>query len=859
MNQTLPQHTPVMQQYLRIKAQHPDKLLFYRMGDFYELFFEDAQRAAKLLNITLTRRGQSAGDPIPMAGVPYHSAEGYLAKLIRFGESVAICEQIGDPATSKGPVEREVVRIVTPGTVTDEALLEERCDNLLAALHAHENHFGLATLDITSGRFHVLQVSGTESLLSELTRVNPVELLISEDFLHHVLLSNRPGVRRRPIWEFDLTTATRSLNQQFQTHDLAGFGCQDMPLAISAAGCLLQYAKDTQRTALPHIRALHVESREDSVVLDAATRRNLELVTNLNGGKDNTLASVFDCTATPMGSRMLCRWLNRPLRNQTVLKLRQQAIAELLDNKQYSALYDLLRGVGDLERILARIALKSARPRDLSQLRIALGLLPEIQNQLMQINAELISQLKVQIKLFPELFNLLQRAIIENPPVIIREGGVIANGYHAELDDLRNLAENTGQYLVDLEIRERQRTGISTLKVGFNRVHGYYIEISRGQSAQAPADYIRRQTLTNAERYITPELKGYEDKALSARSKALALEKKLYDELLGTLVAHLVELQSLATALSELDVLTCLSERADTLNLTCPELVPTSGICIEEGRHPVIEQVLDKPFVPNDVVFTSQRRMLVITGPNMGGKSTYMRQTALITLLAMIGSFVPAKRAVIGPVDRIFTRIGAADDLASGRSTFMVEMTETANILHNATQHSLVLMDEIGRGTSTFDGLALAFACAEYLAQNLQAYTLFATHYFELTSLAETMPGVANVHLEAVEHGDSIVFLYAVKEGPANQSYGLQVAQLAGVPQAVIKRAKEKLIELENYSAINKAQKPIASTNLLQGDLFITSPIHPAVEALQNIQPDHLSPKEALEALYQLKLLQGNS
>ena len=859
MNQTSSQHTPVMQQYLRIKAQYPDKLLFYRMGDFYELFFEDAQRAAKLLDITLTRRGHSAGDPIPMAGVPYHSAEGYLAKLIKLGESVAICEQIGDPATSKGPVEREVVRIVTPGTVTDEALLEERCDNLLAALHAHGNHFGLATLDITSGRFHVLQVSGTESLLSELTRVNPVELLISEDFSHHVLLNNRSGVRRRPIWEFDLTTATRSLNQQFQTHDLAGFGCQDMPLAISAAGCLLQYAKDTQRTALPHIRALHVESREDSVVLDAATRRNLELVTNLNGGKDNTLASVFDYTATPMGSRMLCRWLNRPLRNQMVLKLRQQAITELLDNKQYSALHDLLRGIGDLERILARIALKSARPRDLSQLRIALGLLPEIQNQLMHLNAEIVLQLKVEIKLFPELFNLLQRAIIENPPVIIREGGVIANGYHTELDDLRNLAENTGQYLVDLEIRERQRTGISTLKVGFNRVHGYYIEISRGQSAQAPTDYIRRQTLTNAERYITPELKDYEDKALSARSKALALEKRLYDELLGTLVTHLVELQNLATALSELDVLTCLSERADTLNLTCPELVPTPGICIEEGRHPVIEQVLDKPFVPNDVVFTSQRRMLVITGPNMGGKSTYMRQTALITLLAMIGSFVPAKHTVLGPVDRIFTRIGAADDLASGRSTFMVEMTETANILHNATQHSLVLMDEIGRGTSTFDGLALAFACAEYLAQNLRAYTLFATHYFELTSLAETIPAVANVHLEAVEHGDSIVFLYAVKEGPANQSYGLQVAQLAGVPQSVIKRAKEKLIELENQSVIKKVQKPLANTSLWQGDLFLTPSAHPALEALQNIQPDHLSPKEALEALYHLKSLQGNS
>lgn len=851
-----PQHTPMMQQYLRIKAEHADKLLFYRMGDFYELFFDDAQRAAKLLDITLTRRGQSGGEPIPMAGVPFHSAEAYLAKLIKHGESVAICEQIGDPATSKGPVERQVVRIMTPGTVSDEALLEERRDNLLAALQIHENEFGLATLDMTSGRFNILQVTGSEAIQSELTRLHPAELLVSEEFSGLHWLSNRPGVRRRPPWEFDLTTATRTLTQQFQTKDLAGFGGVDMPLATIAAGCLLNYAKDTQRTALPHIRAMHVERREDSVILDAATRRNLELITNLHGGRENTLASVFDHTATPMGSRLLCRWLNRPLRNHAILKARQQAIQCLLESHDHQVLHSLLRSVGDVERILARVALRSARPRDLVQLRAALAALPDVHNKLAPLSADLINQLKTRIKLFPELFSLLQKAVEENPPVVIREGGVIAQGYHAELDELRNLSENAGQYLVDLETRERQRTGISTLKVGFNRVHGYYIEMSRVQAAQAPADYIRRQTLANAERFITPELKEYEDKALSARSRALALEKQLYESLLDQLLDYLHDLQDTASALSELDVLTCLAERAETLNLSCPELTDAPGITIHAGRHPVIEQVLDTPFVPNDTRLNTERRMLIITGPNMGGKSTYMRQTALITLLAMIGSFVPAQRAVIGSVDRIFTRIGAADDLASGRSTFMVEMTETANILHNATEHSLVLMDEIGRGTSTFDGLALAFACAEYLATQLRAYTLFATHYFELTSLAETLPGVANVHLDAAEHGDSIVFLYAVNEGPASQSYGLQVAQLAGVPHVVIHRAKQKLAELENQS-FTVASHDDRKLNILQGDLFVDKS-HPAINELSNIHPDHLSPKEALEALYRLKSLQEN-
>ncbi len=864
---TISQHTPVMQQYLRLKAQYPDKLLFYRMGDFYELFFADAQKAARLLDITLTKRGQSAGEPIPMAGVPYHSVESYLAKLIKCGESVVMCEQVGDPATSKGPVDRQVMRILTPGTVSDEALLEERNDSLLVALHGQGEQFGLASLEIASGRFHVLQVSGNEALMSELTRLNPAELLISED-MTVPWLNDRKGLRRRAPWEFELTTATRLLTQQFQTRDLSGFGCADLPLAICAAGCLLHYAKETQRTALPHIRALQIDRREECVILDAATRANLELTTNLKGGIENTLASVIDKTMTAMGSRLLRRWLHRPLRDHTVLKLRQQAINDLLEKRVFAGLQELLQGVGDMERIVARVALKTARPRDLVGLRAALGVLPKIAADykikippnppfskggtgdvsFSKGGITLLEQLYIQIKPYPELFDLLQRAVMENPPVVIRDGGVIAAGYNAQLDELRNLSENAGQYLIDLETRERQRTGISTLKVGFNRVHGFYIEISRGQAAQAPVEYIRRQTLTNAERYITPELKEYEDKVLSARSRALALEKQLYEELLEKLLLEIAPLQQTAAALSELDVLTCFAERAETLNFVCPELVATPGIHIEAGRHPVIEQVLDNPFVPNDTQLNPDRRMLVITGPNMGGKSTYMRQTALITLLAMVGSFVPAKRAQLGPVDRIFTRIGAADDLASGRSTFMVEMTETANILHNATEKSLVLMDEIGRGTSTFDGLALAFACAEYLAQHLRAFTLFATHYFELTALPENLPQVANVHLGAVEHGDSIVFLYAVNAGPASQSYGIQVAQLAGVPRNVIKRAKEKLVELEN-------QNVMSHHNPVQRDFFVQAAAdpHPIIEALKKIEPDQLSPKEALEVLYQLK------
>ncbi len=850
-------HTPMIQQYLRIKAQHPNEMLFYRMGDFYELFFDDAKRAAELLDITLTARGKSGGEPIPMAGVPYHSAESYLARLVRRGVSVAICEQIGDPETSKGPVERQVVRIVTPGTVSDEALLDERRDNLLMAVQQHGERFGVATLDISSGRFLVAEYEGVPALLAEIERLAPAELLYA-DSLAVAELTGRPGARRRPIWEFDSETAHRLLCQQFNTHDLQGFGVAHLSVALPAAGCLLQYAQETQRSALPHIRELRQERREESVALDAATRRNLEIDTNLSGGTEHTLLWVMDSTRTPMGSRMLRRWLNRPLCRREPLEARQAAIQSLLTDYTFEPVRDQLKRIGDMERILARVALRSARPRDLARLQQALAALPDLQRDLHTNESPRVRQLAKAISEFPDLADLLKRALIENPPMVIRDGGVIASGYDAELDELRDLSSNAGDYLVALEARERERTGISTLKVGYNRVHGYYIEISRGQADNAPADYQRRQTLKNAERFITPELKEYEDKALSARSRALAREKYLYDKLLERLNEQLVALQDCAAAVAELDVLAALAERADQLEMVQPELTDENRIDIRGGRHPVVERVLDGPFIPNDVCFDQQRRMLIVTGPNMGGKSTFMRQTALIVLLAHVGSFVPASSACIGLVDQIFTRIGSSDDLAGGRSTFMVEMTETANILHNATERSLVLMDEVGRGTSTFDGLALAWAAAVHLVDRLRSFTLFATHYFELTQLPQEYPLAANVHLDATEYQDHIVFLHAVQPGPASRSYGLQVAQLAGIPSEVVTAARRKLSELEQPvtpaggAASTVQQGHATETTFQQGDLFSAAP-HPVLERLAALDVDALSPREALQLLYELR------
>ncbi|WP_294087850.1 DNA mismatch repair protein MutS [uncultured Actinobacillus sp.] len=863
MTQELSNHTPMMQQYLQLKAQNPDILLFYRMGDFYELFYDDAKKAAALLDISLTKRGASAGEPIPMAGVPYHAVEGYLAKLVALGESVAICEQVGDPTTSKGPVERKVVRIVTPGTVSDEALLPERQDNLVAAIYEEKGTFAIATLDMTSGRFLISELPNKEALAAELQRVSPAEILYAEDFGYAQILNNYKGLRRRPVWEFELVTAIQLLNRQFGTQSLAGFGVEKAVVALCAAGCVLHYAQETQRTALPHINSIHLAQNHDTVLLDAATRRNLELTQNLAGGTENTLAAVLDKCVTPMGSRLLKRWIHQPIRQMKKLEERQETIDALQKNGQIQPLQSLLQNVGDMERILARVALRSARPRDLTRLRSALGQIPDIVQSSQHLTASL-DQLLHQIGDFSELHDLLERAIIENPPQLIRDGGVIAAGYNAELDEWRDLADGATQYLENLEQREREATGIDTLKIGFNAVHGYYIQISQGQAHKAPIHYVRRQTLKNAERYIIPELKTYEDKVLKAKGASLALEKQLYEALFDFMMPRLGELQLAAMALSELDVLTNLAERAENLGYVKPTFSPQRIINIKGGRHPVVEQVLKEPFIANPVYLNGQRHLLVVTGPNMGGKSTYMRQIALITLMAYIGSFVPAESAEIGIVDRIFTRIGASDDLASGRSTFMVEMTEMANILHQATEYSLVLIDEIGRGTSTYDGLSLAWACAEWLAKKSQSLTLFATHYFELTSLPNLLKGVANVHLDAREHNDTIVFMHSVQEGAASKSYGLAVAALAGVPKAVIQLAKQRLAHLETISEQTKvgAENPQADL-LFSNDLQNSTEIPPLVaveseveKALAEVDPDELTPKQALEVLYRLKALQ---
>ncbi|AWB71469.1 DNA mismatch repair protein MutS [Vibrio cholerae] len=853
-SESLSHHTPMMQQYLRLKAENPDILLFYRMGDFYELFYDDAKRASELLDISLTKRGASAGEPIPMAGVPFHAVEGYLAKLVQMGESVAICEQIGDPATSKGPVERKVVRIVTPGTVTDEALLSERVDNLIAAIYHHNGRFGYATMDITSGRFQLSEPQTEEEMAAELQRTSPRELLFPEDFAPVHLMANRQGNRRRPIWEFELATAKQQLNQQFGTRDLVGFGVEQAKLGLCAAGCLIQYVKDTQRTALPHIRSLTWDRQDQSVILDAATRRNLELTHNLAGGTDNTLAEVLDHCATPMGSRMLKRWIHQPMRDNATLNQRLDAITELKETALYGELHPVLKQIGDIERILARLALRSARPRDLARLRHAMQQLPELHSVMSELKQPHLTELRTHAEPMNELCDLLERAIKENPPVVIRDGGVIADGYSAELDEWRDLANGATEFLERLEAEERDRHGIDTLKVGYNNVHGFYIQVSRGQSHLVPPHYVRRQTLKNAERYIIEELKQHEDKVLNSKSRALALEKQLWEELFDLLMPHLEQLQQLAASVAQLDVLQNLAERAENLEYCRPTLVQEAGIHIQGGRHPVVERVMNEPFIANPIELNPQRRMLIITGPNMGGKSTYMRQTALIALMAHIGSYVPAESASIGPLDRIFTRIGASDDLASGRSTFMVEMTETANILHNATRNSLVLMDEIGRGTSTYDGLSLAWASAEWLAKEIGAMTLFATHYFELTELPNVLPHLANVHLDAVEHGDGIAFMHAVQEGAASKSYGLAVAGLAGVPKPVIKNARAKLQQLELLSSQPAETRKPSRVDIANQLSLIPEPS--AVEqALAGVDPDQLTPRQALDMLYQLKKL----
>lgn len=803
-------HTPMIQQYLRIKVKYQKQLLFYRMGDFYELFFDDAKRAVELLDITLTARGQSNGEPIPMAGVPHHAAEAYIAKLVRLGESVAICEQIGDPATSKGPVERQVVRIITPGTLTDEALLEEKQDNILLAIFA-QKQFGIAYLELASGRFAIFECQTENELLEELSRIKPIEILVPESWRDNLpaFVENFPKnsyIQYRLDASFSFKNAEQELISHFSNEKYQTLNCSEYPLAISAAGALFTYLKETQQKSFPHIQHITIEEPDEALHLDANTRRNLELTETLQGAHTaNTLFKILDTTKTAMGSRLLSRWLQRPLRSRIRLTERLDAVTELKNQQNYLDFQTSLKTLGDMERILSRIALLSARPQDLLRLRHALSVIPTIQthfqkilqNKLNHKQQSLLNTLNAKIQHFPDLCDRLFRAIDQNAASHIRDGGVIATGYNSELDELRALSENANGFLVQLEKTERESTGLSTLKVGYNRVHGYYIEISRLQANKAPSHYLRRQTLKNAERFITPELKGFEDKVLSSRERAIQQEKYLYEELLIHIQTQIKALQQTAEQLATLDVLSALADRADYLNWTRPELLNNSELHLIAARHPVVEHVLKTPFMPNDLHLDENRRMLMITGPNMGGKSTYMRQTALIVLLSHIGSFVPAAKAQIGSFDKIFTRIGAQDDLSGGRSTFMVEMTETAHILENATEQSLILMDEIGRGTSTFDGLSLAYAIACHLATQMNAFTLFATHYFEMTELPLKLPQIANVHLSAIEYADTLVFLYKVEEGPADRSYGLQVARLAGIPKSIIDAAKLKLQELE--------------------------------------------------------------
>ena len=839
--------TPFMRQYLAVKAQHPDMLVFYRMGDFYELFFEDAEKASRLLGITLTKRGAYKGEPIKMAGVPYHAAEQYLAKLTKIGESVAICEQIGDPAKSKGIVDRQVVRVLTPGTLTDSALLDDTRDNWLLALSFGEGLVGFARINLASGDL-ILSETPPGLLAQELERIAPAELLFADNVDHVAIQSNACSKKRLSPWQFDLDSANEVLTKQFNTHDLDGYGCADLTLAIAAAGALLDYVKHTQRTTLPHINGLIVEQSSQFVQLDAATRRNLEIDQTIRGEVSPTLYSLINTTQTAMGARMLRFWLHHPLRDLKEVSSRHDAVAALIKVDDPS-IRQSLRHVGDIERITTRIALKTARPRDLSALRDSLMQFPNLQSALVNLDADLIKQISAHLIVPQKLSTLLIKAIQQEPSTMLRDGGVIADGYDAELDELRGLQSNCGDFLLKYEAEERERTGLANLKVEYNSVHGFYIEISRAQAENAPLEYRRRQTLKNAERFITPELKTFEDKVLSANERALAREKILFESVLDVLSQEISSLQANAFAIGQLDVLSTFAERAIALKYVAPEFVIEEGIHIIGGRHPVVEQIA-QPFIANDVVLSPYRQMLLITGPNMGGKSTFMRQTALIVLLAHCGCFVPANSAKIGKIDRIFTRIGASDDLAGGRSTFMVEMTETANILNNATPNSLVLLDEIGRGTSTFDGLSLAWACGKQLLERNRSYTLFATHYFELTRLVEEFKQVANVHLDAAEHGNSIVFLHSVQEGAANQSYGLQVAALAGIPKSVVASARRKLTQLENQNIEAGPQ-----SDMFAAEMPVEMPLHPVVGELEMLDPDDLTPKQALEALYKLKSL----
>ena len=858
--------TPSMRHYLRIKSEHPDTLLFYHMGDFYELFFDDAKKAAKLLDLTLTTRNQTSADPIPMAGVPVHSVQSYLAKLVNMGESVVICDQVGDPKASRGPVERKVVRVLTPGTLVEDDLLNETRDNLLTALHVIGRTAGVASIELSTGRFVVKEIeSNGEELQSEIHRLQPAEILMREDA---TLPFEARGVQKRPPWSFEPKTCRLLLCEQLEVQNLIGFGCEEMTAGVCAAGALLQYLKETQKSLLPHLKTLSVEHSGDYLYLDAVSRSCLEIdrpMAGAAGDESNTLISIHDHAATAMGARCLRRWFAQPLRNRGVLQQRHEMIGELLAQADLRGLRDSLKRCSDAERILSRLALDNARPRDFVGLRETLRLVPGIKTLLAPLDCELARALDGKLNPFPEIVEQLDRAVIDAPPATIREGGVIKDGYDAELDELRTISKGADRFLLELEQRERTRTRNSNLKVGYNRVHGYFIEIPKARAQDVPDDYRRTQTLKNAERFTTAELKEYEQKVLTARERALAKEKQLYQALNADLRPHLAPMQTCARSLATLDVLATLALCAKRYRYNRPVLSDKPGIRITAGRHPVVERIPDAEFVPNDLVLDDERRMLIITGPNMGGKSTYMRQAAHVVLLAHVGAYVPAEKAVIGPIDRIFTRIGASDDIASGRSTFMVEMTEAANILNNAGENSLVLMDEIGRGTSTFDGLSLAWACASQLAAVNRSFTLFATHYFELTALADEQATVHNVHIDAIEHKEKIVFLHQVKEGAASRSFGIQVARLAGIPNEVVGRAQEKLELLESRQADDAPQLPLTlgARAAQAGDADETAPPpepprSPALDALDNVEPDEMTPKQALEALYRLKQVRSS-
>ena len=865
----LSSHTPMMQQYLRVKMEHPHSLMFYRMGDFYELFFDDAHKAAKLLGITLTHRGKTSGKPIPMAGVPYHAAEGYLARLVKKGETVVICEQIGE-VTGKGPVERGVVRIITPGTLTDDALLNSHQSSNLVSLCLQQNQIGIALLDLSAGIFKVQQMDYLpEQLAIELSRLMPSEIVVDEDIVDPNIIEQVKKqldcpVTKRPNVDFNLNNAQKTLCDQFAVSSLSGFGIDHLPLAKAAAAALIHYAKETQKTALPHIRSIQLEQSSDFIALDPVTRRNLELVEPLFEHGTSLFQLINDCQ-TAMGSRLLSRTLMQPLRDTALLDARLDAIQALIQGCHESPVRLVLKEISDIERVLSRVALGSARPRDLVQLRQACAQIPYLRHALQPIvsaqQSALIQNLNEELGDFHGLHQRLMQAIVENPPVLLRDGNVIAEGFDSELDELRKIRDHAGQFLIDLEVKERQESGIPTLKIGYNRVSGYYIELTRAQAEQAPEHYIRRQTLKNAERYITPELKSFEDKVLSSESRALAREKMLFEMLLDELRQDIAQLQMMSSAIAQIDLLANFAHQARLRNWARPEYSPEIGIKITAGRHPVVEALSKTAFTPNDTLLDYNHRLAIITGPNMGGKSTYMRQTALIALLGYCGSYVPAQTAVLGPIDRVFTRIGSADDLSTGKSTFMVEMTETSQILHHATSQSLVLMDEVGRGTSTYDGLSLAWACVLDLSKRIKCLCLFATHYFELTELSKES-GVDNYHVTAKEMNGNLILLHKVQQGPASQSHGLQVAKLAGIPANVIKEAQNRLriLEKQQHKNVNLAVQddlfaPATSSaepEVIERVIEVEKP-SPALDLLRSIDVDNLTPRQALEQLYALK------